>query len=302
MRRFSRRELLGLGAAAGMVAASGAGAGMPAAPSGLLRLGLGGGRLDGFAPGGAGTAVWRVAGAGAVFDCLTEIGADGVLTGELATGWEPSPDARRWHLALRPGVTFHDGTDFGAEDVAATFRALMAAGAAPEVMQVRTAGPLAVEFRLRAGDPGFPLALADPRWVILPAGRYAEAAAAGIGTGLYAAEGDAGRQRLLLRRVPAHWRDGQAGWFERVEILALPDPAARRAALEAGRVDAIDGVHSDWAADWRRSRRIRLTAAPAADGATVLTAHNVRLSNGGRIAGPWPLDAGRIAERWWFAV
>lgn len=313
MKRFSRRELLGLGAAAGMVAASGAGAGLPAAPSGLLRLGIAGGALGGFAPGGAGTPVLRVAGQGAVFDCLTEIGAEGVLTGELATAWESDLEAARWRVQLRPGVTFHDGTPFGSEDVVATFRALMAAGAAPGLAHIRPAGPLSVEFRLRSGNAGFPFDLADPRYIILPAGRYAQAAALGIGTGLYTPEAPAIPGHVRLRRVATHWRNGQAGWFERVEIIVLEDAEARRSALESGRVDAINGVLPHWVREWRRARRIALSEAPASEGPAIgpalrarpcgsVIAHNVRLVNGGRIGGPWEMDSGRIAERWWFAV
>ena len=39
----------------------------------------------------------------------------------LATSWDISPDGMTYTFHLRRGVKFHDGTDFGAEDVKATF-------------------------------------------------------------------------------------------------------------------------------------------------------------------------------------
>lgn len=38
---------------------------------------------------------------------------------------QASPDAREWTVKLRTGVKFHDGTDFDADDVVATYRAVL---------------------------------------------------------------------------------------------------------------------------------------------------------------------------------
>ena len=40
----------------------------------------------------------------------------------LATGAEPSADFRTWTVSLRPGVQWHDGEPFTADDVAFTFQ------------------------------------------------------------------------------------------------------------------------------------------------------------------------------------
>ena len=262
MRRISRRELLGLGAAAGVIAASGAPAHALPTRGGSLRLGLAGrgiGIFDGRRPFDP---IMRIAGHGAVFDCLTEIGAEGAIRGELATGWEASADARVWTFRLREDAVFHDGRPFGADDVVATLRMHMGGGAAAVVgliAQVRRAGPHEVQIALREGLPGLPFLLSDPHLVILPAHAPERAMAEGIGTGLYRMEPGRTSERAVLRRVERHYRDGQAGWFDRVEVLRIADPAARFAALKSGRVDAVNLADPAWEAEARRHGRIALS-------------------------------------------
>ena len=265
MRRLSRRELLGLGAAAGVVAASGASGDALPERGGSLRLGLTGrgiGDFDGRRPFDP---IMRIVGHGAVFDCLTEIGADGALKGELAIGWEASPDARVWTFRLREDAVFHDGRPFGADDVVSTLKLHRAAaraghaGLAAQIAQVRRTGAHEVQIALHAGSPALPFLLADPQFIILPAHAPEAAMARGIGTGLYRMEPDRTPARAVLRRVERHRRDGQAGWFERVEVLAIPDPAARLEALRTGRVDAVNMADPAWAEAARRHGRIALS-------------------------------------------
>jgi peptide/nickel transport system substrate-binding protein len=251
---------MGLGAAAGMVAASGASADDLPERGGSLRLGLAGrpmGRFDGRRPFDP---IMRVLGHGAAFDCLTEIAADGSLRGELATGWEASPDARVWTFRLREDAAFHDGRPFGAEDVVATLKLHRAAGwgLAQSIAQVRRTGPYEVQVVLRDGMPALPFLLADPQFIVLPAHAPEAAMAEGIGTGLYRLEPGRTPSRAVLRRVDRHRRDGQAGWFDRLEVLALADPAARLDALRSGRVDAVNLADPAWEEAVRRHGRIAL--------------------------------------------
>ncbi|HVG47678.1 MAG TPA: hypothetical protein VM899_06030, partial [Rubellimicrobium sp.] len=51
--------------------------------------------------------------------------------------------------------------------------------------------------------------------------------------------------RLRLDRLPDHWKDNRAGWFDAVEAVALPDPRDRLDALLAGEVDVVDPLPPD---------------------------------------------------------
>ena len=115
-RHISRRGLLTSGALAGVLAATGVPLQAQPNRGGTLRLGLesNGSSWDArqvFDP------LMRVAAQGCVFDCLTEVTAQGQLVGELAESWEGSVDATVWTFTLRSDVTFHNGRPFGADDV-----------------------------------------------------------------------------------------------------------------------------------------------------------------------------------------
>ncbi|TNC74272.1 ABC transporter substrate-binding protein [Rubellimicrobium roseum] len=225
--RVSRRGLLGAGVLAGVLAASGVPL-QARARGGVLRL-----AVARPLPQGPGWAEAPAAlGPGAVYDTLTEIGPTGELSGELAQSWEAAPGARAWFVALRPGVRFHDGTPLRASDVIASLerhRRGPAAWALSRIERIEPQGPQGLRIELHEGDPDLPFLLADPALVIGPEGRLD-----GVGTGLYRVAETQPEDRLRLDRVPSHWKDGRAGWFDAIEALHRPAPRDRLEAVVAG--------------------------------------------------------------------
>ena len=59
-----------------------------------------------------------------VYETLFEKTVGGDMIGLLATGAVPSEDLKSWVVSLRPGVKFHDGTDFNASAVITNFNAI----------------------------------------------------------------------------------------------------------------------------------------------------------------------------------
>jgi peptide/nickel transport system substrate-binding protein len=186
---------------------------------------------------------------GAVFDCLTEVGADGQLKGELAESWDASADAKVWNFKLRKGVTFHNGKAFGADDVIESLNMHVAEGAKSAAQPIVSAitnmekiNDHEIVFTLEAGNADFPFLLSDYHIVMYPAGQVEEAIAKGIGTGMYKVESFDPGVRALLSRVDSHYKDGSAGWFDSVEAVAINDASARMNALMTGQVDAVNRV------------------------------------------------------------
>src|SRR3546814_8377143 len=52
-----------------------------------------------------------------VFEHLTRTGADNITRPHLLRSWSASADLKTWDLKIRPGIKWHSGRPFGADDV-----------------------------------------------------------------------------------------------------------------------------------------------------------------------------------------
>ncbi|MBV6636793.1 MAG: ABC transporter substrate-binding protein [Mameliella sp.] len=250
MTRISRRGLLTTGAAAGVLAASGLPLRAQAKRGGRLRAALSGANTSDSWDARTHSDLFMIASAqGSVFDNLTEVGADGTLKGELATSWEATPDAKTWTFNLRQGVTFHNGKAFGADDVIASLQMHVAEGAKSaakpiieSIVEMKKITDHQVQFTLEAGNADFPYLLSDYHLLMYPAGQIEEAIAKGIGTGLYKVQSFEPGVRMVATRVDSHYKDGDAGFFDEIEYIAVNDNTARMNALLTGQVDAINRI------------------------------------------------------------
>ncbi|WP_136443425.1 ABC transporter substrate-binding protein [Pacificoceanicola onchidii] len=250
MTRISRRALLTTGAAAGVLAASGLPLRAMPKRGGRLRAGLGGANTSDSWDARTHSDLFMIAAAqGTVFDSLTEVKADGTLTGELAENWEASADAKTWTFNLRQGVTFHNGKAFGADDVIASLQMHVAEGAksaakpiVEAITDMKKITDHQVQFTLKAGNADFPYLLSDYHILMYPAGQIEEAIANGIGTGLYSVVSFEPGVRMVAKRVDSHYKGDAAGHFDEVEYIAINDNTARMNALMTGQVEAINRI------------------------------------------------------------
>lgn len=271
---LDRRALFSSAAAAALLTATGVSAGPLPQRGGKLRLALSGASRDDDWARGDGLFM-QVARIGLVYETLTEVAADGTLRGELASTWSSSSDARVWTFNLRSGVHFHDGVPFTADDVVSSLAALG---------DIRALGQNCVEITLTNADPSFPFKLSDTANIIRPA----HDADAGIGTGLYRVRRFTAGQQLLAQRVTPHWKDGQEGWFDEVELVSIPSSAVRAQAVAEYLVDGADIADAsaltglDDIAVWDGQAVTRSVAMPMTLGRGVF-------------------DDLRAAQRWWGA-
>ncbi|SFR35457.1 ABC transporter substrate-binding protein [Litoreibacter janthinus] len=250
MSQISRRSLLKTGVAAGVLSATGLPLRAQAKKGGRLRLGIAGANTSDSWDGRTHSDSYMIMCAhGAVFDCLTEVGADGQLKGELAESWDASPDAKVWTFKLRQGVTFHNGKSFGADDVIASLEMHTAEGAksaakpiVSAITEMKKVNDHEVQLTLAAGNADFPFLLSDYHILMFPAGQIDEAIAKGIGTGLYQVESFDPGVRFVGKRFANHYKGDSAGHFDEVEVIAINDSSARMNALMTGQVDAVNRV------------------------------------------------------------
>jgi peptide/nickel transport system substrate-binding protein len=84
---------------------------------GTFRVGMvGGGASETLHPAKALNEV-DIARARLLFERLVDFRPNGSLYNQLAAGFSPSPDAKRWKIKIRKGVQFHDGSPLTAADV-----------------------------------------------------------------------------------------------------------------------------------------------------------------------------------------
>lgn len=293
-RQIDRRALFASGAAAALLAATGVSAQANPARGGRLRAALSGAkRTDRFDSTVDQGLFMQVAMAGAVFDTLTEIAADGTLRGELATGWHGTPDATVWTMDLRAGVFFHDGAPFTSDDVLASFE-LHRDMVLSDVEEMSRLSAHRLQVVLSSGDSDFPYRLTDPRLVVYPAANMSAAMQDGIGTGLYRVRKFQPGRHMLARRVESHYKDGMSGWFDEIELVGLSADAVRAEALRENYVDVADLTHTADLGDLTR-----MTMLPQENFMTAVVDHGIAVP--AQIGTKWPLDNLRAAERWWKA-
>jgi len=187
-----------------------------------------------------------------IFDNLTDRDANTQPVPSLAMSWRViAPTV--WELSLRPGVTWHDGQPFTADDVAFSLARIPHvpnsvsgfAGLVRAITKVEIVDPLTIRLHTEAPHP---LLITELGTVAIVSRHIGETATtedynsgrAAIGTGPFRLQSYRPGDRAEFVRNDAWW--GGAQHWARVNYRFVPNPAARTAALLSGDVDMIDQV------------------------------------------------------------
>jgi peptide/nickel transport system substrate-binding protein len=170
----------------------------------------------------------------------------------LAVSWTLISDTV-WEFKLRPGVKFHDGSDFTAEDVKFSFARIPTILNSPSsfnanvkpITQLEVVDPLTIRVHTASPWPLAPFYLAQPRIVNHVAAAGATQAdfnsgKAAIGTGPYRFVSSTLGDNVVFKRFDGWW-GGKLPW-ENVIYRVIANDASRTAAVQAGDVDIIDAV------------------------------------------------------------
>ncbi|HEX2113730.1 MAG TPA: ABC transporter substrate-binding protein [Alphaproteobacteria bacterium] len=188
-----------------------------------------------------------------LFDALVWLDKDLKQHPALATEWKVLDDTT-WEFKLRRGVKFHDGSDFDADDVIATFKRVPNVPNSPNsfsqfmrsVKEIVKVDSHTLHMKTDAPNPNLSHDLSS---VFIISKKYAEATtqdfnsgSAVVGTGPYRLAEWKNGERLVLQRFDGHW-GGKAPWAQVTERILAKD-SARVAALLSDEVDVIDLVPS----------------------------------------------------------
>jgi len=180
-----------------------------------------------------------------VYESLVTLDPQGQPEPRLATDWTASDDLKTWTVRLRPGVRFHDGSEFDAPDVAWSFRRMTdpdfdspVRAVLGIVARVEAVDPLTVVFHLSGAEADFPQLLGDYRAVILPEGMDADTAReAPNGTGPFRVETLAPEATTRLAANGTYWQGRPR--LDAVEIVTIADSSARLQAMLGGQIDLL---------------------------------------------------------------
>jgi peptide/nickel transport system substrate-binding protein len=204
-----------------------------------------------------------------LFGALAGYDADGRLQPGLAESWKPvSSDT--WEFKLRPGVKFHNGNDFTAEDVAFSIARPPTVPNSPSSYAIYTRAVKGVEIvdpltiRLKTDGP-YPLLPTDLAQVAMLDKQTHEGAATedfnsgkvAIGAGPFRFVSFRSGDRLELERNEDYW--GPKPAWQRVSYRIITNNGARMAAMLAGDVDMIDQVPTNDIARLRREPRVKIS-------------------------------------------
>ena len=177
----------------------------------------------------------------------------------LATGWT-QVDPRTWQFKLRPGVRFHDGSPFTAEDAVFSFERALAPPSQRQfvlkgIRRVRALDPLTISVELTTPDATLPqklvlVAMMSKRWALAHHVERAQdynarqetfAVRNANGTGAYQLERYEPDVRTTLKAFPQWWNRANPanGNIDTASFVTIRSDATRLAALQSGEVDIV---------------------------------------------------------------
>lgn len=182
-----------------------------------------------------------------IYDTLVQPTSDLTMEPALAESWEVSDDLLTWTFNLRQDVSFHDGTEFTAEDVVASFERIAEEGEnafrLDAIEEYVIVDDHTVQFELNRVAPNLleqigPFAgLAIAPAAAIEAGTLADEP---VGTGAFQFVSFTPGDSVEIERNPDYW--GGEVPLDGIRFQVIPDEGVKLTSLETGEVDWIDSV------------------------------------------------------------
>ncbi len=189
-----------------------------------------------------------------LFASLLRRDAGGRAVAWLASSWQ-ADDQLTWRFSLRSDFVFHDRRPVTADDVVASYRALMdpvlgspRKAMLASVQSIEKTGPYEVVFKLSQPDAAF---LEAASFAVLPSDLAAERHLSSeqlIGAGPYRLLEVRHGDRVLLE-AHGDYADGYPP-IERIEFRVIPDETMRALELQHGSVDLVQNALDPDTVSW----------------------------------------------------
>lgn len=202
----------------------------------------------------------------ALYDTLVNRGPDLSPTPQLAVSWESNADASKWVFKLRKGVQFHNGKEFGAEDVIYSLQHHLgeksespAKAYLSQIKEMKKIDKHTVEFTLTSPNAELPIILSDTR-VHMIADGYTDFTTTTNGTGPFKVKEFKPGSTYIFERNPNYW-GSEGPYIDEIEYIGIADPTARVNALLSGDIDLMMSLDPKAAHLIERSQNFNLLRA-----------------------------------------
>ena len=189
-----------------------------------------------------------------MFDPVAYFDTEGNWVPYLAESFTRIDDGTVWHMKLREGVRFHDGTELDADDVIATIEAQLADPVISLVYRntvdaeqfIRKLDQYTVELRLANPSARFPLVMTSQLGMVLPS-EWLQLALQDqtlnqmpVGQGPFMIESRVQDEKTVLVRNPDYWAADRFDiHLDRIEVYPITDMAVAAERLAAGELDVV---------------------------------------------------------------
>ena len=195
-----------------------------------------------------------------IYEPLVRLQPDYSIVPGLATSWEQS-GANTFRFHLRPGVTFHDGSPFGAADVKYTFDRIASGGGGSVGLSSTSTvvvDAMTVEVTPKKANLRVVEQLVHPEFSILKQGT--NPGPPGPGTGPFKWVDYVAQSRVTVTRNDSYW--GDKAQASKLTFMFIPDDNSRSLALSSGQLDIARDLARPAVASLQKQPGVKVLKAP----------------------------------------
>lgn len=216
-----------------------------------------------------------------IFEGLTRIDRWGVVRPALAKIWKISNDKKTYTFELREGVTFHDGSEFDADDVVFSLNRARGEGSTnaqkalfKPIASVEKKGKYMVAVTLKQVTGSFLFNMGWGDAVMVDPASADNNKSNPVGTGPFKFQRWVKGDRIEMVKNSGYW--GKPVKLRKAIIKIIPDPAAATAALMAGDIDAFANFPAPEALSQLETNPQLKVVIGNTEGETILSTNNQR--------------------------
>lgn len=206
-----------------------------------------------------------------IFEGLVRASEDGTeIQPCLADTWDISEDGLTYTFHIRDGAKFSDGSDVTTEDAAFSIERALNDGSWNSLIscikEAKAVDDSTVEIDLNNPSGSLLSCLASFICAVYPENYYSEAdtdtlTREPLGSGAFYLEEWDPDEKMILKKNPYYWEEGYP-LADEIDLLVVPDDNTRLMQLQAGQIDAMEGVSAQMRTQLQSTQGVKILDFP----------------------------------------